>query len=391
MESVATGEQGDPPGVTLETPAPPRPQRRSRPSRTRVRLRRAIALVVLVVVLFAGWFAFELFQPFTGSGSGPAIAVTITAKEGARQIGDTLAADGIVSSGFFFDVRAMLDGDRGKFVAGTFGLRRGMSFAAALSVLTAPPRTQTATPAGPGTIHFTIPEGFTRRQIAVLAAAKGLSGSYIVASRRASGFDPRTYGAPATVHELEGFLFPATYYLTAHESVSRLVGEQLLAFEQNFNQLNFGHARAAGLTKYDVLIIASMVEREAQLPRDRALVAAVIYNRLRDGMTLGIDATLRYYLRDYTHSLTQSELALDTPYNTRLHHGLPPTPIANPGLASMIAAAAPASVPYLYYLTKPGACGALEFTTTYAQFLADSAAYNAARQRAGGRSPTTCP
>ena len=193
------------------------------------------------------------------------------------------------------------------------------------------------------------------------------------------------------MHQLEGFLFPATYYLTPHESVSRLVGEQLLAFQQNFGQLNFAHATAAGLTKYDVLIIASMVEREAQLPRDRALVAAVIYNRLRAGMTLGIDATLRYYLNDYTRPLTESELGLDTPYNTRIHRGLPPTPISNPGLASMIAAANPASVDYLYYLTKPGACGALEFTSSYAQFQADAAAYNAARNRAGGHSPTTCP
>ena len=388
---MATGEQGDPPGAALGTQLPPRAQRRPRPSRGRIRLRRAIALVALVVALFAAWFAFELFQPFTGSGSGPSIPVTITAKEGARTIGDALASKGIVSSGFFFDVRAMLDGDRGKFVAGTFPLRRGMSYAAALSVLTAPPRAQTAQPPVAGTIHFTIPEGFTRRQIAELAAAKGLSGSYIVASRHASGFDPRTYGAPASVHQLEGFLFPATYFLTPHESVSRLVGEQLLAFQQNFDQLSFAHARAAGLTKYDVLIIASMVEREAQLPRDRALVAAVIYNRLRAGMTLGIDATLRYYLNDYTRPLTESELSLDTPYNTRVHRGLPPTPIANPGLASMIAAAHPASVPYLYYLTKPGACGALEFTSSYAQFQADAAAYNAARNRAGGHSPTSCP
>jgi len=380
---VATGEQGDRPGVALETPAPARPQRRPRPSRRRIRLRRALALFVLVVALFAAWFAFELFQPFTGSGTG-AIKVTIPKGASARQIGDTLAADGVVASGFFFDVRAMLDGDRGKFVAGTFGLRHGMSYSAALATLTAPP------PA-PVPVSVTIPEGFTRRQIAALTAAKGLSGSYIVASRSAAGFDPRTYAAPASVHELEGFLFPATYDVTPHESVSRLVGEQLLAFEQNFDQLNFAHASAAGLTKYDVLIIASMVEREAQLPRDRTLVAAVIYNRLHAGMTLGIDATLRYYLNDYTRPLTQSELALDTPYNTRNHRGLPPTPIANPGLASMIAAVHPASVSYLYYLTKPGACGALEFTTTYTQFLADAAAYNAARAQAGGHSPTTCP
>ena len=369
--------------MALETPAPARPRRRPRPSRRRIRLRRALALFVLVVALFAAWFAFELFQPFTGSGTG-AIKVTVPKGASARQIGDMLAADGVVSSGFFFDVRAMLDGDRGKFVAGTFTLRHGMSYSAALASLTAPP------PA-PVTISVTIPEGFTRRQIAALTAAKGLSGSYIVASRRAAGFDPRTYGAPASVHELEGFLFPATYDADAARERVATGGRAAARVPAALRPAQLRARERGGLTKYDVLIIASMVEREAQLPRDRALVAAVIYNRLRAGMTLGIDATLRYYLNDYTRPLTESELALDTPYNTRVHRGLPPTPIANPGLASMIAAAHPASVSYLYYLTKPGACGALEFTTTYAQFLADAAAYNAARVRAGGHSPTTCP
>jgi len=124
---------------------------------------------------------------------------------------------------------------------------------------------------------------------------------------------------------------------------------------------------------------------------DRPLVAAVIYNRLAAGMTLGIDATLRYALNDYTHPLTASQLALDSPYNTRLRRGLPPTPISNPGLASMAAAADPAAVSYLYYVDKPNTCGELAFATSYTQFEADVAAYNAARDAAGGRAPTKCP
>jgi uncharacterized YceG family protein len=133
-----------------------------------------------------------------------------------------------------------------------------------------------------------------------------------------------------------------------------------------------------------------MIEREAQLPGDRRLVAAVIYNRLRDGIPLGVDATLRYALGDYTKPLTALQLANPTPYNTRLHKGLPPTPISNPGLASMIAAADPAKLPYLYYVDKPWTCGKLVFATTYAQFQADVNAYNAARRANGGRAPTRC-
>ena len=108
------------------------------------------------------------------------------------------------------------------------------------------------------------------------------------------------------------------------------------------------------LDRYDVLIIASMVEREALVPGDRAKIAAVIYNRLREGMTLGIDATLRYALNDFDKPLTSAQLALNTPYNTRIHSGLPPTPISNPGLASMIAASDPA--------LRPGALARVRIT-----------------------------
>jgi peptidoglycan lytic transglycosylase G len=363
-------------------PAPTRPARcRRPPSRGRYRRRRALALLALVVVLFGAWFLLELFQPFTGDGSG-ILEVSIPPGASARQIGDLLAARGVVSSGFFFDLRASLAGDGPKLRHGVVQLRHGMSYGAALTALTTAPAVVT--------IKVTIPEGFTRAQIALLATADGLTGDYLVASRPSAALNPRTYGASAAVHTLEGFLFPATYFNYPGASVAKLVGEQLAAFRQNFDQINFARARAAHLTEYDVLIIASMVEREAQVPKDRALVAAVIYNRLRAGMTLGIDATLRYALKDYTHALTASELGRDTPYNTRIHPGLPPTPISNPGLASMIAAADPSPASYLYYVNKPGTCGELAFATDYAQFQADVAAYNAARNAAGGRSPTTC-
>jgi UPF0755 protein len=339
--------------------------------------------VGLAVVVFAAWFLVELFQPFGGPGVG-VVTVDIPSGAGASQIGDQLAARGVVSSSFFFGLRVRLDGDGPKLRHGIVTLRHGMSYAAALAALTtAPAVTQ---------LEVRIPEGLTRRQIAAVAGADGLHGSYLVASRPANaGLSPSRYGAPASVDSLEGFLFPATYFAIAHESVTHLVAQQVQAFQQNFDRLDFARADAAHLSRYDALIIASMVEREAQVASDRPLVAAVIYNRLAAGMTLGIDATLRYALNDYDRPLTASQLALDTPYNTRIHRGLPPTPISNPGLASMIAATAPARVSYLYYVDAPNTCGRLAFATTYSQFEADVAAYNAARNAAGGRAPTKCP
>jgi uncharacterized YceG family protein len=210
------------------------------------------------------------------------------------------------------------------------------------------------------------------------------------ASTRNANLDPRTYGASAHLRSLEGFLFPATYDLLPHSPVTGLVSLQLAAFKRNFATIDLRYARHRHLTPYDVLIVASMVEREAALAKERPVIAAVIYNRLHLRMPLGIDATIRYVYNDYTKPLTATQLASPSPYNTRLRLGLPPTPIGNPGLASIQAAAHPAAVPYLYYVVKPGTCGQHAFSTTSAQFQLDVARYNSARAKAGGRSPTTC-
>jgi UPF0755 protein len=149
-------------------------------------------------------------------------------------------------------------------------------------------------------------------------------------------------------------------------------------------------AKRRNLTPYDVLVIASMVEREAQVAKERRLVAAVIHNRLSDGMALGIDATIRYATGNWSRPLRESELAIQSEYNTRTNPGLPPTPIGSPGLASIQAAAKPANVDYLYYVVKPGTCGEHAFSSSDAQFQRDVARYNAEREKAGGRSPTKC-
>jgi UPF0755 protein len=119
-------------------------------------------------------------------------------------------------------------------------------------------------------------------------------------------------------------------------------------------------------------------------------VAAVIYNRLREGMPLGIDATIRFALNQWTKPLTLSELETPSPYNTRTNAGLPPGPIGNPGIASIRAAARPAKVSYLFYVVKPGTCGEHAFSSTAAEFNRDVARYNSAREAAGGNSPTEC-
>jgi uncharacterized YceG family protein len=174
---------------------------------------------------------------------------------------------------------------------------------------------------------------------------------------------------------LEGLLFPDTYDFDRSSTSEQLVNDQLQEFTSTFDNLDLAYARSKNLTPYDVLTIASMVEGEAQVPSERPLVAAVIYNRLRDHMPLGIDATLRYGLHiPPTQSLTESELHNPTPYNTRVHLGLPPTPINNPGLASLEAAAHPAKVDYLYFVRKPDHKHHY-FTSNYQDFLDHEAQY----------------
>jgi cell division protein YceG involved in septum cleavage len=252
----------------------------------------------------------------------------------------------------------------------------------------------TAPPAPPPVVKVLIPEGKTRAQIAQIAAADGLKGSYLAASERSSLLNPASYGAPRNTPNLEGFLFPATYDMDPGAPATRLVQEQLVAFQERFGADELARAKTLHVTPYQLLIVASMVEREAQIPGDRPKIAAVIYNRLAAGMPLGIDASIYYAVElakdipTYTRELSEAQLHINSPYNTRTHLGLPPTPISNPGEASIEAAAHPAHVSYLYYVAGADGCGEQVFSNTLAQFEVNAAAYKAAVARNGGHPPT---
>jgi UPF0755 protein len=220
-------------------------------------------------------------------------------------------------------------------------------------------------PVAPPALKIVFPEGFTRAQMAERIRAvdriarekrkitpRLSARGYLKATE--SSKIPGKFAGDGRRRMLEGFLFPATYEFEPQTTSRQLINRQLQSFQTNWLKVDLGYAKSKHLTPYDVLIIASMIEKEVIAPEERALVAAVIYNRLHDGMPLGIDATIRYALDvPPTESLLNSQLNNPTPYNTRLHAGLPPTPIASPGLASMQAAAHPAKVDYLFFVRKP--------------------------------------
>jgi UPF0755 protein len=350
--------------------------RRRRPRRGAGRV---IALGMFALVLLAiAWFANSLLQPFKGDG-GEAVRVTIPQGYTLSQIATRLEQNGVIDDAGFFQLRARLDGASSELRPGSYELRKDMSFAAALDALRA------GVP--PNVVQVAIPEGLSRSEIRPLT--KGLRGNYVRATRRSSKLAPAEYGAKGAT-SLEGFLFPSTYELKKGRSVRRLVDEQLANFKRNFDKVDLSFAKKKNLSAYDVLIIASLIEREAMVAKERPLIASVIYNRLRDGIPLGIDATVRFVTGNWKRPLRQSELANPSPYNTRVHAGLPPGPIGNPGLDSIKAAARPAKSSYLFYVVKVDSCGEHKFAETDAEFQAYVNEYNRARDARGGKSPTKC-
>jgi UPF0755 protein len=357
-------------------------------------------IAAVLAALLVAWFLVALFQPFHGDG-GSAVRVTIPEGASAGDAGDLLDEAGVISSdapfvsaSSLFQLRIKLAGKAGDIKPGTYTLRRGESYGTTIDQLTAASRpttagTSTSLVSCASTCTVTIPEGLSRSQIAPYLRKGGLRGSYVKESVSSKYLRPNEYGAQGRARNLEGFLFPDTFELPVHAPVADLVQLQLQDFKGRIRGVDMSYARSKNLTTYDVLIIASMIEREVQVPRERRLVAAVIYNRLRDGMPLGIDATTRFAVGNYTTPLTPEQLDNPSPYNTRLHAGLPPGPIGNPGLAAIDAAAHPAKVDYLFYVVKPGTCGEHNFSSNEAQFLRDADAYQQALE-AKGSSPTSC-
>jgi uncharacterized YceG family protein len=217
----------------------------------------------------------------------------------------------------------------------------------------------------PVTLRIVFPEGFSTRQMVdrvaevrrIAIRKRGvtprLSGDTYKAAL-ASTPAPSAFRRYLKRRNVEGFLFPSLYEFTPSTPASELIAGQIAAFERTWRAVDLRYAHGRNLNPYDVLIIASMVERETAVASERKLVSAVIYNRLKRRMPLAIDATLRYGLGiQGTRPLTKKHFRSSSPYNTRRFKGLPPTPIGNPGLPSMRAAARPAAVDYLYYLRKP--------------------------------------
>ncbi len=342
--------------------------------------RHPLLIVALVIALIVAWFLWSLFQPFHGDGSGQ-VAIMIPKGASVSEVGDLLDRTGVVDDSTLFQIRVTLAGKRSELYPGHFTLAEGMSYGAAIDALSKSPVKRVTT--------VTIPEGYSRSQAAQLVEEDGLEGDYTQETVRSKYLNPAKYGGEGA-KDLEGFLFPDTFELKPGAPAADLVQLQLQDFKRRIKGVDMGYAKSKNLTVFDVLIIASLIEDEAGVPGQRKLVASVVYNRLHEGMPLGIDATIRFATGNYERPLTESELAVDSPYNTRTNAGLPPGPINSPGIDAIEAAAHPAKSAYLFYVNKPNTCNELAFSANEDEFESDVAKYNAAREANGGNEPSSC-
>ncbi len=327
-----------------------------------------IGIVFVLVAGLAVAAGARYYSWCQGSG-GVQAAVSFTVPQGAAgdDVMKGLHEQGVIRcNGIVGRVLLHRSGKASEIRAGTYDLTTNMSFDAALAVLTkAPPPVPT--------VRLTIPEGYRLTQIADrVQQVFGIPAKRFLATANSGAYSLPPY-LPRGTATPEGFLFPQTYqFAKGQTSADDVISRLLQEFGTEVASEPWQNAEKLGVTLYDVIVIASMIEREAKVDGDRPLIAAVIYNRLKLNMTLGIDATLLYDDPTPDGELSASDLLSNSPYNTRVHTGLPPTPIASPGLKSIDAALNPANVDYLYYVLC-GADGSHKFSSDYGTFLQDKA------------------
>ena len=254
----------------------------------------------------------------------------------------------------------------GPFQAGTYKLATNDTYDDVIQILSKGPPVDVAFD------RITIPEGFTLHQIADRVGRLPGRSAQKFLDAAASG-QVRSRLEPANTNNLEGLLQADTYFIQPEDDEVAILRRMVNAFDTTTTDAGVDQAAARlNVTPYQVVIVASMVEREAKLNEDRGPIASVIYNRIRLGMSLGIDATLSYWLGKST--LTRSDLTLNNPYNTRLIKGLPPTPIASPGKPSLAAAANPPTTSHLYYVLTDanGKHSFADNSTDFAKLLAEA-------------------
>ncbi|OFW66877.1 MAG: hypothetical protein A2Z12_00875 [Actinobacteria bacterium RBG_16_68_21] len=356
--------------IEVERYRPERPDEPSGPNRGM----RWFAVLGLVIVFFGmaylgvKWLASAVNDVIASPDSstvapGTPVDFEVLAGTPASQIARDLVSAGVVASAAGFDKEVRDANASDRLQAGTYELETGMDPAAVLAILVAGPPDRT--------YRLTVIEGLSvGKMLDSISRQTGISFEDLAAALLdgsvASSLMP---DPPRQLQDWEGLLFPDTYEFSTDADAAEILALMARTAEERVGAIDWTYLTDRGLTPYDGVIIASLVEREAVLDEDRPLVASVIYNRLDLGMALQFDATVVYALGGLPDGgLTLDDLSIESPYNTYLHTGLPPTPIAGVRIASLEAAAAPAESDYLYFLTTDDT-GKFTFTADFDEFL----------------------
>jgi UPF0755 protein len=304
---------------------------------------RCAQLSVLFAVIAAG----------CGRGSGKPVRVTIPVGATFGAAADSLAHAGVIGSPRLFRVYAFMRRDDRDIKAGTYVLRRNSGYAATLDAIRG----------GKGLVHaVTIPEGYSLSQIIALFSTRlSIPPESLQVAVRDTAF---LHQLDLPTETVEGYVFPDTYIFPAQTTAHTAIATGIRRFEQVWRPEWTSRLDSIGLSRNDVVTLASIVEKEARLPEERPVIAAVYMNRLRDHMLLQADPTVQYALGEHQNRVLYKYLEIESQYNTYKHPGLPPGPIASPGRASILAALYPANVPYKYFVALPD--GHHEFRTDFA-------------------------
>lgn len=336
----------------------PRPVRRRR---TGVRV--FVALLASAVLVLAGVAAYASWA-MGGTAQGKTVTVEVTEGASGAAIAEQLEREGVVRSALMFRLVSRLRKVDTGLKPGVYELRTGLGVNGVIDLL--------RKGIEPVLERFTIPEGKTLTEVATIVEhATGISANRFLSVARSGRHRPAIL--PKGGKNLEGLLFPKTYEVDEDATATQIVATMLRQFERETAALDFSKAKKLGITPYEAVIVASLVEREARVQKDRPRVASVIYNRLDRGMRLQIDATVNYAILQrtgsYKNPLTFADYEIDHPYNTYQIPALPPGPIASPGLPALRAALDPAKTDFLYYVLYEGKAEHC-FARTFQEFQA---------------------
>jgi len=326
------------------------------------------AAIVLFILLLAAFISVKsLLNPATSPEKAVNVVVKVEQNLSTYDIGKVLKRNGLIKNAFVFSFYTRLKGLDDELKAGEYHLS---------SALSIPEIVEKMVQGRPVMYTFTIPEGYTVEQVANMLAEKGLADrdKFLQVVENGSFDYPFFKDLPEGPNRLEGYLFPDTYRVGKDCGEDTLVDLMLNRFNEEIKKLNLkARAENLGLTLHEAVTIASMIEKEALKDNERALISGVIFNRLRKGMLLQVDATVLYALGEHRPVVYYKDLEIDSPYNTYKYPGLPPGPIASPGRASLIAAVEPARTDYFYYVAKPD--GSHAFACTLREHNANKRKY----------------